>query len=218
MPSGGGQSYYSKYQQSSNYSSSNQRNLSPASFPTCPSPSPSRGPSVQAPPKKVDDLLTELSEFDPSIQHTTFQEPPPTHRVTTTTTKYTVDEDDFSANSRRGGRDPSPIKPVKKPAPASSTPGPAVYYPPGELFSSTRNDSADCGQPSAIITPANGNQQVEVSHTMEESSGSRGRAEMRAEYGYKSKSRYSETGDTKQGAAVVPICLPLCCAAPCVIL
>ena len=215
MPSGGGQSYYSKYQQSSNYSSSNQRNLSPASFPTCPSPSPSRGPSVQAPPKKVDDLLTELSEFDPSIQHTTFQEPPPTHRVTTTT-KYTVDEDDFSANSRRGGRDPSPIKPVKKPAPASSTPGPAVYYPPGELFSSTRNDSADCGQP--IITPANGNQQVEVSHTMEESSGSRGRAEMRAEYGYKSKSRYSETGDTKQGAAVVPICLPLCCAAPCVIL
>ena len=63
----------------------------------------------------------------------------------------------------------------------------------------------------------NGNQQVEVSHTME-SSGSRGRAEMRAEYGYKSKSRYSETGDTKQGAAVVPICLPLCCAAPCVIL
>ena len=209
MPSGGGQSYYSKYQ--SNYSS-NQRNLSPASFPTCPSPSPNRGPSVQAPPKKVDDLLTELSEFDPSIQPTTFQEPP-THRVTTT--KYTADEDDFSANSRRG-REPSPIRPVKKPAPASSTPGPAVYYPPGELFSSTRNDSADCA-PSSAITPANGNQQVEVSHTME-SSGSRGRAEMRAEYGYKSKSRYSETGDTKQGAAVVPICLPLCCAAPCVIL
>ena len=217
MPSGGGggQSYYSKYQnQSSNYSS-NQRNLSPASFPTCPSPSPGRGPSVQAPPKKVDDLLTELSEFDPSIQHTTFQEPP-THRVTTT--KYTVDEDDFSANSRR--REPSPIKPVKKPAQASTTPGPAVYYPPGELFSSTRiNDSADCAP--RELTPANGhNQQVEVSHTMEESSGggSRGRAEMRAEYGYKSKSRYSETGDTKQGAAVVPICLPLCCAAPCVIL
>merc|ERR1711902_282532 len=139
--SSGAQSYYNKYQQQSSNYSSTQRNLSPASFPTCPSPSPSRGPSVQAPPKKVDDLLTELSEFDPSIQHTTFQEPPPTHRVTTTTTKYTVDEDDFSANSRRGGRDPSP----KKPAPASSTPGPAVYYPPGELFSSTRNDSADCG-------------------------------------------------------------------------
>ena len=208
LPSGAGQSYYSsKYQQQSNYSS-NQRNLSPASFPTCPSPSPSRGPSVQTPPKKVDDLLSELSEFDPSIQHTTFQEPTTT-RVTTTssTSKYAADEEDFSMRQSRR-REPSPVKPVKQP----SAPGPAVYYPPGELFSSTRNDtctdsSAPSGQPSGQVSHA----------TTLESNGARGRAEVRAQYGYKEKSRYSE-GDTKQGAAVVPICLPLCCAAPCVIL
>lgn len=208
MPSGAGQSYYSsKYQQQSNYSS-NQRNLSPASFPTCPSPSPSRGPSVQTPPKKVDDLLSELSEFDPSIQHTTFQEPTTT-RVTTTssTAKYAADEEDFSMRQSRR-REPSPVKPVKQP----SAPGPAVYYPPGELFSSTRNDtctdsSAPSGQPSGQVSHA----------TTLESNGARGRAEVRAQYGYKEKSKYSE-GDTKQGAAVVPICLPLCCAAPCVIL
>lgn len=153
--------------------------------------------------------MTELSEFDPSIQHTTFHEPPAPSRVTTnaTTIKYTTaDEEDYNARQNRR-REPSPIRPVKQP----STPGPAVYYPPGELFSSTRNDT-DNGRG---CDPAPSGQ---VSHaTTLESNGARARAKMRAEYGYKEKSKYSE-GDSKQGAAVVPICLPLCCAAPCVIL
>ena len=71
-----GQGYYTKYStvnsSSSNYSSAQGP---PASFPTCPSPSPAGRPAaLQTPPKRVDDLMTELSEFDPSIQHTSFNE------------------------------------------------------------------------------------------------------------------------------------------------
>jgi hypothetical protein len=199
-----GHAYYSKYH--SSYSNSqNQNSGGPMSFPTCPSPRPGGGPSLQTPPKKVDDLMTELSEFDPSIQHTSFTEPSTSR---TTTTKYTMhsnmDEDDYPRPSRR---EPSPIRPSKQP----STPGPAVYYPPGELFSSTRNDTQS-------ETSTNPQPMGQVSHaTTLESSGGRGRAKARAEYGYKEKGRYQDS-DGKQGAAVIPICLPLCCAAPCVIL
>ena len=71
-----GQGYYSKYSTvNSNSSAYSSTHGPPASFPTCPSPSPAgRNPTLQTPPKKVDDLMTELSEFDPSIQHTSFNE------------------------------------------------------------------------------------------------------------------------------------------------
>ena len=199
-----GHAYYSKYH--SSYSSSAHNG--PASFPTCPSPSPNRAPALQTPPKRVDDLMTELSEFDPSIQHTTFVEPTtrPAASKYTSNVVQNHDEEDFGPRRRHQPKEPSPIRPVKQP----STPGPAVYYPPGELFSSTRNDST-----SHETYPAAG--QVSHATTLESSGASRGRAKARAEYGYKEKGRYSE-GDSKQGAAVVPICLPLCCAAPCVIL
>ena len=208
-----GHAYYSKYH--SSYS--NQKQGGPASFPTCPSPSPNRGPSVQTPPKKVDDLMTELSEFDPSIRHTGFTEPVAparSHNKYSSNVSHvqTVDLSE-ELDSRYNKREPSPIKPsVKQP----SHPGPAVYYPPGELFSSTRNNetlNSEVSHSPAVPAPG----QASHATTMETSSSARGRAKMRAEYGYKEKGRYSE-GDTKQGAAVVPICLPLCCAAPCVIL
>lgn len=205
-PSPLGHAYYSKYH--STYSSSHQNN-GPVSFPTCPSPSPNRGPTLQTPPKKVDDLMTELSEFDPSIQHVTSFAEPSTTQHRTVATKYTMDEEDShlrSSSSRR--REPSPIASPKQP----STPGPAVYYPPGELFSSTRNDD--------MIAPAAGQTsgQTETLDTTTSSNGARAaRAKVRAEYGYKEKGRYQDA-ESKQGAAVVPICLPLCCAAPCVIL
>ena len=113
-------------------------------------------------------------------------------------------------------REPSPVKPaVKQP----STDGPAIYYPPGELFSSTRIDGAGNGSSAEIFAnPPPGDPDVTLANaTLDTSASSRGRAKARAEYGYKEKGRY-EDGSSKQGAAVVPICLPLCCAAPCVIL
>merc|ERR1719510_347025 len=195
-PSPLGHAYYSKYH--STYSSS--QNNTPVSFPTCPSPSPNRGPNLQTPPKRVDDLMTELSEFDPSIQHTTFAEP--TTSITTHRTKYTMDEEDSHLRNRNRNREPSPIAPAVPKQP--STPGPAVYYPPGELFSSTRTDdvivpaSRDLGQSTTLDTTASSN-------------GARAdaRAKMRAEYGYKEKGRYHDAEASKQGAAVVPICLPM---------
>merc|ERR1719369_2098609 len=153
--------------------------------------------------------MTELSEFDPSIQHASFAEPASTtttHSVSRT--KYTMDEE-ADSHLRRRNREPSPIATSPK---QPSTPGPAVYYPPGELFSTnSRNDE--------IIVPASaaGGQSATLDTTTSSNGARAARAKVRAEYGYKEKGRYQEA-ESKQGAAVVPICLPLCCAAPCVIL
>ncbi len=224
-----GHAYYNKYHSSYASSQQQQQNnttTNTLSFPTCPSPRPgATTPSLQSPPKKVDDLLTELSEFDPSIRPGGFVEPPlgSSSRTTSKTTylydtRHAHDEDDWGGRSssapaprERRVKDPSP--PPSRPSKQQSTPGPAVYYPPGEIFTSTRRESDSVGV-------ASNNGPGGVSHvTTLESSGaaSRGRAKARAEYGYKEKGRYSES-EGKQGAAVVPICLPLCCAAPCVIL
>ena len=109
-------------------------------------------------------------------------------------------------------RQPSPQRPAKQP----STPGPAVYYPPGEMFSSTkaRNDSLASGNGA-------GPGQVVVTHTttLEEGSGG-GKGKAKSKYRAKEKGRYTESHSEggKQGAAVIPICLPFGCAAPCVIM
>jgi len=67
----------------------------------------------------------------------------------------------------------------------------AVYYPPGDLY------SADPEQSEVISNPST-----------ERKKKDRSDKKTRDDGGY---------GNT-QGAAVIPICLPLCCAAPCVIL
>ena len=183
-----GVSYYTKYHSTHSHQSQDR------SVPASPFPSnslPRSSPRTQAPPKRVDDLMTELSEFDSSIQHTTgFVEPveprPTTYR---------------DHPSPRPYREPSPVRPTKQ----QSTPGPAVYYPPGEMFSGTKVRS----------------EAVPVSTVQQSSSlevgGGRGKAKGEYAYKAKEKSKHSES-EGKQGAAVVPICLPLCCAAPCVIM
>ena len=64
----------------------------------------------------------------------------------------------------------------------------AVYYPPGDLY------SADSQQSEPILTER--------------------KKKDRSDKKTRNDGDYGNT----QGAAVVPICLPLCCAAPCVIL
>ena len=198
-----GVSYYQKYHSSYNQS----QNQAPVPFPTN-----GTGPksTTQTPPKRVDDLMTELSEFDPSIQHTGFIEPsgpPPSKTIET----HITTETDYSS-SRYRDRSPSPRR--SSPIRSKSSPpkaGPSVYYPPGEMFAGTKSkygDSLSRG-PEPAAAP--------VHASVEHEGGSRGRAKARGQYGYKDKSRHVES-DGKQGAAVVPICLPLCCAAPCVIL
>lgn len=79
--------------------------------------------------------------------------------------------------------------------PTKNTPGPPVYYPTGDLF--TKN-AADVAAREAELS-AQG-QYFSASYAREK--------------GSKSKEESGEKG----GAAVIPICLPLCCAAPCVIM
>ena len=198
-----GVSYYTKYHSTHSHHSQQPNGTvgAPISFPTGGSPS----KYTQSPPKRVDELMTELSEFDPSIQPTGFIEPsgPPKSHITETQYKSTT-ESDF------GGRVDYKDRSVSPPKKQSSTPGPAVYYPPGEIFSSTKQCTPP-PQPSAAPV-------IQSSQSTSLDQGRSAKAKGREQYGYKTKGRYEEAGDQKQGAAVVPICLPLCCAAPCVIL
>jgi len=79
--------------------------------------------------------------------------------------------------------------------PSKNTPGPPVYYPTGDLFTKNEKDVAA--------------REAELSAQGQYFSASYAR-----EKGSKSK---EESGE-KARAAVIPICLPLCCAAPCVIM
>jgi len=92
--------------------------------------------------------------------------------------------------------EPAVRAPVVEPAPVPAPAGPEVYYPPGMEFT-----------PPAPAQP--GPDQADSEAPVWETAGRRGKRDReRAE---------AEAGD-KQGAAVIPICLPLCCAAPCVIM
>merc|ERR1712226_739309 len=208
-----GVSYYTKYHSTHTHHSQqgNDTTGAPITFPTNGSPTKLQ----QNPPKRVDELMTELSEFDPSIQPTGFVEPtgpPKSHITETSYSTKTTTENDFGG--ARNFRDRSASPPVK---PQPSTPGPAVYYPPGEIFASSKGkyDSLDNNAtPKPAATPV-----VHASHSTSLEGARSGKGSAKAEYGYKAKGRYQEAqSDGKQGAAVVPICLPLCCAAPCVIL
>jgi len=79
--------------------------------------------------------------------------------------------------------------------PSKNTPGPPVYYPTGDLFTKNEKDVAA--------------REAELSAQGQYFSASYAR-----EKGSKSKEESGEKG----GAAIIPICLPLCCAAPCVIM
>ncbi|KAK3920503.1 Voltage-dependent calcium channel type A subunit alpha-1 [Frankliniella fusca] len=70
--------------------------------------------------------------------------------------------------------------------------GPPVYYPPGVEMFQTREES----------------------HAQSAGGGYKGKA--KAKYEYKMKQRSKES--SKTGKAVVPVCLPLCCAMPCTIM
>jgi hypothetical protein len=168
-----GVSYYTKYHSTHSHQSQ-QQNASPATFPSSSIP---RNPPLktQTPPKRVDELLSELSEFDSSIQNTGFVEP-----VASKPSAYREPSPDM-LDYRPAYRDPSPAH--------KQASGQPVYYP----------------APEAKTKPA------EVTHTTSLGRGGKGKDKG------KDKGKHSES-EGKQGAAVVPICLPLCCAAPCVIM
>jgi hypothetical protein len=72
--------------------------------------------------------------------------------------------------------------------------GPPVYFPPGQIFQKTEEE--------ALMSQQDG----------------KGKMKAKREYKAKEKmkSKHSEKGG--QGAVPVPVCLPVCCAAPCTIM
>merc|ERR1719443_2899121 len=79
--------------------------------------------------------------------------------------------------------------------PSKNVAGPPVFYPQGDLFTKNKED-------------------VKAREAELSAQGQYFSASYAAERGSKSKEESGEKG----GAAVIPICLPLCCAAPCVIM
>ncbi|KAH9628925.1 hypothetical protein HF086_006294 [Spodoptera exigua] len=104
----------------------------------------------------------------------------------------------------RDTRDSAPSPPAKSPVVANSrnVAGPAVYYPPGHTPFQKKEGGGGGGGG------------YQASSAMAQGGGSYASARGMYEYesGSRSKSKHSET------KTAVPICLPLCCAMPCVIM
>merc|ERR1711973_1043270 len=142
--------------------------VGPGPFPTTIEPTSSH----QNPPKRVDVLMTEMSQYDPTIQIST-ESNSRNHE------DLEIDQQDCIKVLPKDVT-PEPDQPSQKGAPS------AVYYPPGDLY------SADSQQSEPILTER--------------------KKKDRSDKKTRNDGDYGNT----QGAAVVPICLPLCCAAPCV--
>jgi len=167
---------------------------SPSPQPTAvPFPSSSaRPPTPQMPPKRVEELMSEFQEFDSTHGGSVSPAPAP----------FSVRP--AAAQPRQHGHvtvteledEPPKLQPSPPRKPAASTPGPDVYYPPE--FTNT--------SPPAVVA------------TQEVHPVADGGSLALERKGRREKERRREEGGDKQGAAVIPICLPLCCAAPCVIM
>lgn len=158
-----------------------------------------RSQTPQMPPKRVEELMSEFHEFDTS--HSGGSPTPPMFSKPKNT-QFEVQELPDGPPQHHVKLDPQPhVREVSPPAPAApksvNQKGPEVYYPPGSEFTKSvqaTHPIADGG-----------------SMTLHE----KGKGERK--HRDRHQERNMEAGD-KQGAAVIPICLPLCCAAPCVIM
>nr|CAD7424118.1 unnamed protein product [Timema monikensis] len=166
--------------------------LLPQPFPTAsPSPVP---PQASQPPKRLDDLMASFSDIE--VQER-YPQPPTTYHVT---------ERHVTSHNQHGQPYPGPQggevavvtpTPTKKVPPeikrelrgqSKNVAGPAVYYPPGVELFANKDQSMQMAS-----MKGSGKYEYEMS-------------------------RESKDKSSSGGAAVVPVCLPLCCAMPCVIM
>ncbi|GFG34121.1 hypothetical protein Cfor_05577 [Coptotermes formosanus] len=166
-----------------------QQPLLPRPFPTT-SPTPTQNTDSQ-PPKRLDDLMASFSESE-STHHF-----PPEKHMYPSPPPYSeagngvaVVTPASNANAEAATSAAVTVSAAAKDRPKTKNiAGPPVYYPPGvELFAKKEELMAMEGKKES------------------------GRYEY--EHSKESKSKSSSSG----GAAVVPVCLPLCCAMPCVIM
>lgn len=193
-------SYFTKYHSSeqTNHSRS-KREMEPTSVPF-PSSQP-HAPSTQSPPKRVEELMSEFDQFD-SVHSNGTPTPSMFAKPNNSTVVVTELPDEPLHVVNAIPKDPSP--PKSKPGPK----GPDVYYPPGSDFKVVEK---------APLSVAPAPAPVDGGTMSLDRDNKRGRGKERAERKDKFHDRGMDGGE-KQGAAVIPICLPLCCAAPCVIM
>lgn len=143
-----------------------------------------------SPPKRVEDLMATLGE-NGQVTYIT------QHTHNTSNTHH------HNGNGPRGQhpREPSPpAKLVEEPLDSKVVPvansknvaGPPVYYPPGHEMFAKKESEAAAWRAQGEYAKASG------------------------KYMYEAESKSKTT--SKSGAAVVPVCLPLCCAMPCSIM
>jgi len=197
-PDQGQPSFYTKYS-SSRTNTSIPRETSPPSSVPFPSQS-ARSPTPQNPPKRIDELMSEFQEFD-----TVHSGGSPTPAMFSNSSRVEVTElpdgppQQVKLDPVPHVHDPpSPPTTTQRPTPAPK--GPDVYYPPGAEFTAPLKETEEI--------PKNPTEGASLSLAGEKRAKERGGGR---------HERGADMGD-KQGAAVIPICLPLCCAAPCVIL
>ena len=151
-----------------------------------------RPPTPQMPPKRVEELMSEFHEFD-SVHGGSVSPVPAPFCAPPPRQHGHVTVTELEDEPSR----PQVAQPRK---PAPNTPGPEVYYPPGADYH--RAPPAVVAEQEVRPVADGGSLALERKGRREKERGRRDR----------------EEGGDKQGAAVIPICLPLCCAAPCVIM
>lgn len=173
-----------------------------------PAPSPSPGPfprpttpspSTQQPPKKLDDLLADFPEARfPTQPDGVVRRRIEVHESQNSSQIHSRDTRD----TRDGPTTPAtPVKPAPAIGSSKNVQGPAVYYPPGHTPFAKKD-----------AVPVGGG--YGASAAMQQGGGAyaSGRGMYEYESGSRMKEKHSET------KTAVPICLPLCCAMPCVIM
>ncbi|GLH05365.1 Putative vesicle coat complex copii subunit sec31, partial [Gryllus bimaculatus] len=157
-----------------------------------PFPTPSPTPPAGAqPPKRLDDLMASFSDSERTV--TSSRDGGPPHGVPSPAPAPAPATNGAAVGSGAAAKakEAGQLQ-VKDRTPTTNVAGPPVYYPPGvEMFA----------------------QREEASMQM---SGGGGKAKGKYKYEYESKEKSKSS--QSQGAAVVPVCLPLCCAMPCVIM
>lgn len=143
------------------------------------------------------------------------------YNTTTTRNERYTDENDskqklLSDNNKNGGpvqvTDAQNKKDLKDLPKSKNVSGPPVYYPPGhEMFAKKEESAAAYSAQVCIKFSLSSPPVIFILNWFQ---GGYMKASGKYEYEAESKSKTKSSS----GAAVVPVCLPLCCAMPCVIL
>lgn len=100
---------------------------------------------------------------------------------------------------------------VEPKVPTKNLAGPPVYYPPGhELFA--KNEQSAAAWKAQVFICLKISINLYENHVLYQG----GYANARGKYEYEAESKGKSS--SKSGGAMVPVCLPLCCAMPCVIM